>query len=93
MVQDHAYMSPEALGWETGAVKDARVDIYALGVTLLELLDGTQPISLASQQNEIIETTRPKGFRNNRLTQLAAGNNIESHCQDTRATLSEHERL
>lgn len=38
-----AYMSPEALAWETSSVLDARVDIYALGVTLMELLAGQNP--------------------------------------------------
>jgi len=38
-----SYMSPEALNWETGIIKDVRVDIYALGVTLLELLTKRNP--------------------------------------------------
>ena len=38
-----AYMSPEALTWDDNSVLDARVDIYALGVTLLELLTGQNP--------------------------------------------------
>lgn len=38
-----SYMSPEALNWDVKSVLDARVDIYALGVTLMELLTGTNP--------------------------------------------------
>ncbi len=38
-----AYMSPEALTYDDQAVGDPRVDIYALGVTLMELLTGENP--------------------------------------------------
>lgn len=37
------YMSPEALAWDDNSVLDARVDVYALGVTLMELLVGQNP--------------------------------------------------
>ncbi|MEI2674370.1 MAG: serine/threonine-protein kinase [Chitinophagaceae bacterium] len=86
------YMSPEALGWETGAVKDARVDIYALGVTLLELLTKRNPF-IGKSAEEIIELHDLKRFWYNRFTQLAARNYIESNCQNSRATLSKHERF
>ena len=55
------YMSPEALGWETAAVKDARVDIYALGVTLLELLTKCNPF-FGKSAEEIIELHDLKDF-------------------------------
>ena len=55
------YMSPEALGWETGAVNDARVDIYALGVTLLELLTKQNPF-FGKTADEIIEMHDKKDF-------------------------------
>jgi serine/threonine protein kinase len=55
------YMSPEALGWETEAVKDARVDIYALGVTLLELLTKRNPF-IGKTAEEIIELHDLKDF-------------------------------
>lgn len=46
-----AYMSPEALSWDENARNDSRVDIYALGVTLIELLTGKNPFfSLAREQ-------------------------------------------
>jgi serine/threonine protein kinase len=57
----HAYMSPEALRWETGTVKDARVDIYALGVTLMELLTKKNPFA-GKSINEIIEIHDRKDF-------------------------------
>src|ERR1017187_1630847 len=37
------YMSPEALAWDDNSVLDARVPVYALGVTLMELLVGQNP--------------------------------------------------
>jgi len=55
------YMSPEALGWETAAVKDARVDIYALGVTLLELLTKRNPF-IGKTAEEIIDLHDLKDF-------------------------------
>jgi serine/threonine protein kinase len=56
-----AYMSPEALSRESGAIKDARVDIYALGVTLLELLTKRNPFSGKSAE-EIAELHDRKDF-------------------------------
>ena len=38
-----AYMSPESLGCNASNIQDVRVDIYALGVTLMELLTGRNP--------------------------------------------------
>jgi tetratricopeptide (TPR) repeat protein/tRNA A-37 threonylcarbamoyl transferase component Bud32 len=38
-----SYMSPEALSSDDNSVLDTRVDIYALGVTLMELLTGQNP--------------------------------------------------
>jgi len=61
-----AYMSPEALGWETVAVKDARVDVYALGVTLLELLTKQNPFFFKVAE-EIIELLDRKDFGINGL--------------------------
>lgn len=44
-----AYMSPEALAWDDDSVSDVRVDIYALGVTLMELLTGQNPFFYKSR--------------------------------------------
>ncbi len=55
------YMSPEALGWVTGADMDARVDIYALGVTLLELLTKKNPF-FGKSADEILEMHDTKDF-------------------------------
>lgn len=56
-----AYMSPEALGWEAGSIKDVRVDIYALGITLLEVLTQRNPF-FGKSVDEIIEVHDRKDF-------------------------------
>lgn len=38
-----SYMAPEALNWDSDTANDERIDIYDLGVTLLELLTGENP--------------------------------------------------
>jgi tetratricopeptide (TPR) repeat protein len=45
-----SYMSPEALAWDGRSVGDPRVDIYALGVTLMELLTGQNPFFYKSPE-------------------------------------------
>lgn len=45
-----AYMSPEALAWDRRSVRDARVDVYALGVTLMEMLAGRNPFFCLSPE-------------------------------------------
>ena len=45
-----AYMSPEALAWDDHSILDARVDIYALGATLMELLIGQNPFFYKSPE-------------------------------------------
>lgn len=56
-----AYMSPEALNWKESTIKDIRVDIYALGVTLLELLTGKNPFAFKSA-DEILVIHDKKDF-------------------------------
>ena len=56
-----SYMSPEALGYESNSVKDARVDVYALGVSLLELLTKRNPFFCKSPE-EILELHDRKDF-------------------------------
>lgn len=55
------YMSPEALNWESNAAKDVRVDVYALGVTLLEVLTGRNPF-FGKAVDEIMELHERKDF-------------------------------
>ncbi len=54
-----AYMSPEALAWDERSVDDPRVDIYALGVTLMELLTGQNPFRYKSPED--LEAMHVKG--------------------------------
>ena len=54
-----AYMSPEALAWDENSVLDARVDIYALGVTLMELLIGQNPFFYKSPEE--VQAMHDKG--------------------------------
>ena len=46
-----AYMSPEALDRDEHSVGDPRVDIYALGVTLMELLTYQNPFTYKSPED------------------------------------------
>lgn len=55
------YMSPEAMLWASDYVKDPRVDIYALGVTLLELLTKHNPFYGRSVE-EILDLHERKEF-------------------------------
>jgi len=57
----NGYMSPEASNWDSDSVKDERVDIYALGVTLLELLTGKNPFAYKSD-DEILAMHDKKDF-------------------------------
>ena len=56
-----AYMSPEALNWDTTAKADPRVDIYAIGVTMMELLAGKNPFFFQSKE-QIIELHQKADF-------------------------------
>jgi len=55
------YMSPETLSWDTESVKDERVDIYALGVTLIELLTRKNPF-FGKSADEILDFHDKKEF-------------------------------
>jgi serine/threonine protein kinase len=54
-----SYMSPEAQAWDDHSVGDARVDIYALGVTMMELLTGQNPFSCMSPED--VQTMHEQG--------------------------------
>lgn len=56
-----AYMSPEAFQWDIDCTKDPRIDIYALGVTMMELLTNQNPFSSLSRE-EIIEKHQSANF-------------------------------
>lgn len=55
------YMSPEALNWDSRFANDVRVDIYALGVTLIEMITGHNPF-LFKTHSEILEIHDKKDF-------------------------------
>ena len=61
-----AYMSPEALNWDSRAKSDPRVDIYAIGVTLMELLTGKNPFLFLSKE-QILELHQKADFPINHL--------------------------
>jgi pentatricopeptide repeat protein len=46
-----SYMSPESFSWQNDNRQDPRVDIYALGVTFMELLTGKNPFSYLSVED------------------------------------------
>ena len=56
-----SYMSPEAFQWDIDCTKDPRIDIYALGVTMMELLTNQNPFSSLSRE-EIIEKHQSADF-------------------------------
>jgi serine/threonine protein kinase len=56
-----AYMSPEAFSWDVNSTNDPRIDIYALGVTLMELLSKQNPFFGLSRE-EIIEKHQSADF-------------------------------
>jgi serine/threonine protein kinase len=56
-----AYMSPEAFSWDVDSKNDPRIDIYALGVTLMELLTKQNPFFGLSRE-EIIEKHQSADF-------------------------------
>ena len=56
-----AYMSPEALNWDSNSKVDPRVDIYAMGVMLMELLCGKNPLFFLSKE-QIIELHQKANF-------------------------------
>ncbi|MBN8565724.1 MAG: protein kinase [Flavobacteriales bacterium] len=56
-----AYMSPEAFNWEVKSTNDPRIDIYALGVTLMELLTKKNPFFGLSRE-KIIEKHQSADF-------------------------------
>lgn len=56
-----AYMAPETLNWQADNESDVRIDIYALGVTLLEVLTGKNPFLFKSEE-EIIALHEKKEF-------------------------------
>ena len=62
-----SYQSPESLDWETETKNDPRVDIYALGVTLMELLLKRNPFSSLSKE-QILELHQKADFPINELS-------------------------
>jgi len=61
-----AYMSPESFDWDIITKNDPRFDIYALGVTLMELLLKINPFSSLSRE-QIIELHQKADFQISKL--------------------------
>lgn len=61
-----SYLSPECFDNDIYTANDPRVDIYALGVTLIEILTGNNPFSSKST-SEIIDLHEQKDFKINNL--------------------------
>ena len=55
------YMSPESFAWDSETKQDLRIDIYALGVTLMEVLTGKNPFAYLTRV-EIIEKHQKADF-------------------------------
>ena len=56
-----SYLSPESFAWDNNTKQDPRIDIYALGVTLMVLLIGKNPFAYLTQE-EIIEKHQKADF-------------------------------
>jgi serine/threonine protein kinase len=56
-----SYMSPEAFNWNVDTKQDPKIDIYALGVTLMEILTGKNPFFSISRE-AIIEKHQKADF-------------------------------
>ncbi len=56
-----AYLSPETFYWDNTITTDPRIDIYALGITLMELLTGMNPF-FGLEREEIIEKHQKTDF-------------------------------
>ena len=48
-----SYMAPESFSWDTDTKQDPRIDIYALGVTMMEVLTGKNPFNYLSKDDII----------------------------------------
>lgn len=56
-----SYMCPESFNWDFKSTNDPRIDIYSLGVTLMELLSKKNPF-LGLSREEIIEKHQSTDF-------------------------------
>lgn len=56
-----AYLAPETFQWDNDTIKDPRIDIYALGVTLMEILTNQNPF-FGLERDGIIEKHQTADF-------------------------------
>ena len=56
-----AYLAPETFQWDNDIIKDPRIDIYALGVTLMEILTDQNPF-FGLERDGIVEKHQMADF-------------------------------
>jgi len=82
------YMPPEMLLGERVSRIDPRVDVYALGLTLLESITGCHPFEDLNQ-DEAISDPHCARFHSSGSTPLGARSLVESHASHPRAAFSD----
>ena len=90
-----AYMAPEQTGRMNRSI-DARSDLYALGVTLYEMLTGSLPFTAADPMEwvhcHIARQPMPPGERVKHVPAAGLGDRHEAARQDGRGALSDRGR-
>ncbi len=90
-----AYMAPEQTGRMNRSI-DARSDLYALGVTLYQMLTGALPFTAADPMEwvhcHIARKPVPPSERSEKVPAPVSAHHHEAACQDRRGALSDRGR-